>query len=45
MTVLLQVNELDKRFYATHAVKRASFTVNRGEIVALLERTAPASRP
>lgn len=36
MTVLLQVNELDKRFYATHAVKRASFTVNRGEIVALL---------
>ena len=33
---LLEVEHLDKRFFATHAVNDASFTVGRGEIVALL---------
>ncbi|AJM78268.1 sugar ABC transporter ATP-binding protein [Rathayibacter toxicus] len=33
---LLRVRELDKRFFATHAVNRVSFEVEQGEIVALL---------
>ncbi|KZX20066.1 sugar ABC transporter ATP-binding protein [Rathayibacter tanaceti] len=33
---LLRVTDLDKRFFATHAVDRVSFDVEQGEIVALL---------
>ncbi|SDH83149.1 sugar ABC transporter ATP-binding protein [Agrococcus jejuensis] len=33
---LLEVEHLDKRFFATHAVRDVSFAVDEGEIVALL---------
>lgn len=36
MTALLEVRDLDKSFFATHAVDHVSFDVNAGEIVALL---------
>src|SRR5580765_1086711 len=34
--LLLEVKGLDKRFFATHAVRNVSFSVDSGEIVALL---------
>jgi len=33
---LLEVRNLDKSFYATHAANNVSFSVNQGEVVALL---------
>ena len=34
--VVLEVSHLDKRFGATHALRDASFSIKRGEVVALL---------
>ena len=35
-SALLEVRNLDKSFYATHAANNVSFSVNPGEVVALL---------
>jgi ribose transport system ATP-binding protein len=35
-SALLEVRNLDKSFYATHAANNVSFSVNQGEVVALL---------